>query len=97
MSNKYTFYTCPYCKEEYSEPVDLAHCILRCEEKKKREEEEVKRAKLKAEKDARYKEIVDAYENFEELRDKYVDDYGSFTFKTGNGAGSVWRWVFDEE
>jgi biopolymer transport protein ExbD len=65
--------------------------------KVRKEEEEAKRAKLKAEKDVRYKEIIDAYENFEELRDKYVDDYGSFTFKTGNGVGSVWRWVFDEE
>lgn len=45
-------------------------------------EAEERAAKLKAEKDARYKEVIDAYENFEELREKYVDDYGSFTFKT---------------
>lgn len=53
--------------------------------KKEAEEAEAKKAKLKAEKDARYKEVIDAYENFEELREKYVEDYGSFTFtSTGN-------------
>lgn len=81
MEKKHVFYTCPYCKEEYSEPSDLAHCILSCEEKKRIEEKAAKEAKLKAEKEARYKEVIDAYENFEELRSKYVDDYGSFTFK----------------
>lgn len=52
--------------------------------KAKETEKEAKAAKLKAEKDTRYKEVVNAYENFEELRNKYVDDYGSFTFKTTN-------------
>lgn len=48
----------------------------------KKEEEEAKKAKLAAEKQKRYDAIVSAYERFEELRTKYVDDYGSFTFKT---------------
>ena len=58
--------------------------------KAKKEEEEAKQAKLKLEKDARYKEVIDAYENFEELRSKYVEDYGSFTFKTS----SMLHWWF---
>ena len=66
-------------------------------EARKKAEKEEREARLKAEKDARYKEVLDAYENFEELRDKYVNDYGSFTFRTNNGTSSVWRWVFDEE
>lgn len=52
--------------------------------------------KLNAEKDARYKEVINAYENFEELRNKYVEDYGSFTFKTPNGTSTLWNWVFNE-
>lgn len=75
-------YVCPYCKEEHETPSSFAHCILDCEEKIKIEEEAKQKAKLAAEKEARYKEVVDAYENFEELRIKYVDDYGRFTFKT---------------
>jgi hypothetical protein len=50
----------------------------------KKEEEEAKRVKLEAERKARYKEVVDAYENFEKLRSEYVDDYGCFTFKSEN-------------
>jgi hypothetical protein len=94
MNDINMFYTCPYCKEEYSAPADLAHCILSCEEKKRIEEAEAKKAKLAAEKEARYKEVVDAYENFEELRDKYVDDYGSFTFETGSGLFSMRNFLF---
>lgn len=56
----------------------------------KREEEETKQAKLRAEKDARYKEVIDAYENFEELRAKYVEDYGKFTFSTPNSTSTFW-------
>lgn len=90
MEKKNAFYTCPYCKEEYSAPADLAHCILNCEEKKKIKEQEEKKAKLKAEKDARYKEVIDAYENFEELRSKYVEDYGSFTFTRKGSTPTIW-------
>ena len=63
--------------------------------KAKKEEEEIKLAKLVAEKDSRYKEVVDAYENFEELRSKYVNDYGSFTFKStksNNTDNHSWFW-----
>ena len=90
MEKKNAFYTCHYCNEEYSAPADLAHCILNCEEKKKIKEQEEKKAKLKAEKDARYKEVIDAYENFEELRSKYVEDYGSFTFTRKGSTHTIW-------
>ena len=59
----------------------------------RKEEEEAKRVKLAAEKDARYKEVIDAYENFEELRSKYVDDYGSFTFKYTSGDADLCDWA----
>jgi DNA polymerase II large subunit len=95
MKKNDTFYTCPYCKEEYAEPSDLAHCILNCEARIKTEEKEKKRAKLEAEKKARHKEVTDAYENFEELKTKYVNDYGSFTFeRTKNADAETCDWVF---
>lgn len=59
----------------------------------KKEEEEAKKAKLAAEKEARYKEVINAYENFEELRMKYVNDYGQFTFEhKGKGDSHSWFW-----
>ena len=85
MEKKNTLYACPYCKKEHETPGSLARCILVCEDKIKMEEE----AKLAAEKDARYQEVVHAYENFEELRSKYVEDYGRFTFKTKSNDEEV--------
>lgn len=46
---------------------------------------------LVAEKETRYKEVIDAYENFEELRAQYVEDYGSFTFKTTSNLPHWWN------
>lgn len=60
-------------------------------EARKKAEAEERNARLRAEKDARYKEIIDAYENFEELRSKYVEDYGSFTFKTTSNLPHWWN------
>lgn len=56
-------------------------------ERRDQEEEE----KLIAEKEARYKEVIDAYDNFEELRSKYVEDYGSFTFRTTSNLPHWWN------
>jgi hypothetical protein len=47
----------------------------------KREEEEAKQAKLEAEKQKRYDEVVEAYERFAKLKAAYVDDYGYFYAK----------------
>lgn len=58
-------------------------------EARKKAETEERNAKLRAEKEARYKEVIHAYESFEELRAKYVDDYGCFTFETKNKNGDA--------
>ena len=87
-------YTCPYCKGEHETPGSLARCILVCEDKIKIEEEAKQKAKLAAEKEARYKEVIDAYENFEELRGKYVNDYGRFTFEPKCTDGDLCDWIF---
>lgn len=76
---KNAFYTCPYCKEEYSEPADLAHCILSCEEKKRIEEEKLKKEQLAAEKEIRMKEIEEAEKHYRELLTAFVKDYGSYS------------------
>lgn len=61
----------------------------------KKEEEEAKQAKLQAEREARYNEVINVYKQFEELRSKYVDDYGYFTFETtksGSDDSFDWFW-----
>ena len=76
---KNAFYTCPYCNTEYGSPVDLAHCILSCEEKKKVEEEKLKQEKLAFEKEARIKEIEAAEKHYRKLVAAFVKDYGSYS------------------
>lgn len=61
----------------------------------KKEEEETKKAKLAAEKQDRYDEIVAAYKHFEKLRDQYVDDYGYFTFETKNKKDGSHSWYWN--
>lgn len=87
-------YTCPYCKGEHETPGGLARCILDCEEKKKIEEEAKQKAMLAAEKEARYQEVIHAFENFDELRSKYVEDYGRFTFELKCEDGDLCDWIF---
>lgn len=95
-----TFYACPYCNEEYVSPVDLAHCILSCEEKKKKEEERKKAEKLAAEKDTRYQEVLDAKENYLQLVSAYINDYGAITIKNDSSelesifGSKPWHWWF---
>lgn len=91
MEKKNALYICPYCKGEHETPGSLARCILVCEDKIKMKEEAKQKAKLAAEKAARYKEVIDAYENFEELRIKYVDDYGQFTFEHKGNHDWFWK------
>ena len=62
-------------------------------ETRKKAEAEERKAKLAAVKEARYKEVIDAYENYEELRSKYVDDYGCFTFSTKKEDGEECQWL----
>ena len=64
-------------------------------EARKKAEAEERNAKLKAERDARYKEVIHAYENFEELRSKFVEDYGYFTFETTNKNKDSHSWFWN--
>jgi hypothetical protein len=61
----------------------------------RKEEEEAKKAKLEAEKQSRYDEIIAAYKHFERLRSEYVDDYGYFTFETTNKNKDSHSWFWN--
>jgi hypothetical protein len=76
---KTNFYTCPYCNKEYTEPSELAHCILSCEDKKKQEEEERKKTQLAAERETRMKEIEAVEKHYYELVQSYIKDYGNYS------------------
>ena len=61
---------------------------------RKQAEKEEREAKLRAEKDARYKEVIDAYENYKELKNQFIDDYGYFTFNSDGITFSLGDFFF---
>lgn len=61
----------------------------------RKEEAEIKKQKLEAEREARYKAVVDAYKTFEKLRSEYVNDYGYFTFESSNNKGDSHSWFWN--
>ena len=69
---------------------DLEKMLKELKEELERREQE-RQDILAAEKETRYKEVIAAYENFEELRSKFVEDYGSFTFKTTSNLPHWWN------
>lgn len=96
MKKNDTFYTCPYCKEEYTEPGDLARCILSCETRIKAEEEEKRKAKIAAEKEVRKKEVDEAIVKCKELIKAYMHDYGIYSFNSEEDSffsSKFWNWV----
>lgn len=64
-------------------------------EARKKAEAEARNAKLRAERETRYNEVVAAYKTFEDLRSKYVDDYGYFTFETRNDKNGSHSWFWN--
>ena len=84
-----TFYVCPYCKEEHTNPSDLAHCILACEDRIKREEEERKQAELAITKEARKKELDEAFEKWNKLKNAFIRDYGCYSTSTSESFKDI--------
>ena len=64
-------------------------------EARKKKEAKERNEKLRAERDVRYKEVICAYEKFEELRSKFVDDYGYFTFETTKKKDDSHSWFWN--
>ena len=81
-------------EQQYLEAEKTTKMLLEKFLQAKREEEEKQRAKLIAEKESRYKEVVDAYDNFEELKNKFVEDYGAFSFRSEKNGYITHLWDF---
>lgn len=73
-------YKCAICGEPYDDVPSRMNCEMKCLKKKQEEEKKAAEAKKKAEKDARQQEVSAALDNAYALINKYVEDYGSFTY-----------------
>lgn len=73
-------YKCAVCDEVYDSIAQRTKCEQAC--LKKQEEEERKAAELKKaeEYEARKNEVDDAFNKAYELKDKFVQDYGRYTY-----------------
>lgn len=77
-------YKCSFCNKEYDNPVDRAKCELNCDAKIRIEKENIRKEKLKKEKDARYSEIIEESKKMKDMISNYIKDYGDFSFKSDN-------------
>ena len=61
----------------------------------KQEEEDRRKAQLALEKEARTKEVDEAYDNYVSLLNKYVEDYGSYSIvREHSKAFDPYKWWF---
>lgn len=79
-------YKCAVCGTIYDEIQARTNCEMKCIKKKQEEEKKAAEAKKKAEKEARKKEVNEAFENALKLRDAYAKDYGYYEYER-NDAG----------
>lgn len=58
-------------------------------DKAKKEEEETRQEKLRAEKEARIKEVNEAFEKWDELRKRFISDYGYYSTSTSESFKDI--------
>jgi hypothetical protein len=66
--------------------------------KAKKEEEDTKQAKLAAERDARYQEVMDAKDKYRQLVSAFINDYGAIIIENNSDdwqfLDKPFRWWF---
>ncbi|MGN5457052.1 MAG: hypothetical protein ACI4XN_13730 [Candidatus Kurthia intestinigallinarum] len=73
-------YKCGICGKEHPSIAERMKCEQACLKKKEEEEKQAIEAKKKAEKDARAAEVTQAIEHAAELLNKYINDFGSYSY-----------------
>lgn len=73
-------FKCAICGKEYEDIESRIDCETTCLCKRKEAEVKKKELELAAEQNKRKSEVDAAYENYLELKDAYVKDYGVYTY-----------------
>ena len=74
-NNTAPIYKCAFCGKRYKSAVDRANCEIECDKQIKKRTQEEKEKKLLAEKEARLKEVNEAYNHYVELKKQFNKDY----------------------
>lgn len=90
MDNKVT-YKCAVCGEVYGSIAQRMNCEQTCLKKQEEEERKAAESKRAAEREARKQEVDDAFNKAYALKDKFVKDYGRYTYNkpTSNSLDGV--------
>lgn len=72
-------YKCEFCGKTHDSADSYVYCVTRCGNRVKEEARKAKESKLKAEKQARMREVAKAKEAYETLLNQYERDYGDST------------------
>ena len=84
-------YKCAVCETWHPDIVSRARCEIACTEKKAEEERKAAELKKEAEYAERKAEVDAAFNKAYELKDKFVNDYGRYTYRkpTSNAFDGV--------
>ena len=84
-------YKCGICGKSHTDVLSRAKCEITCTEKKAEEERKAAKLKKEAEYADRKAEVDAAFNKAYELKDKFVNDYGRYTYRkpTSNAFDGV--------
>lgn len=91
-------YTIEELEDQYKKNEEIQRALKEQIEQKKKEEKELREAKLALEKETRKKEVDDAITNAKTLMQKYINDYGIYSFISSNDDeifnSRFWNWMY---
>ena len=77
-------YKCGICDTEHDSIAERAACEMACLKKKEEEAKKAAEAKKQAEKKVREAEVTHAIDVAYDLMDKFIADYGTYTYKNND-------------
>lgn len=87
-------YKCEICNKEYENIKDRVECETKCLKERELAEEKRKAAELEAKKESRKAEVEMAFENYMELLNKYIEDYGIYSSRKCSSLFPHWTDFF---
>ena len=87
-------YKCAVCNTWHPDIISRANCEIECMKKKAEEERQAERRKKEAEYSTRKEEVDKAFDKAYGLKEKFVADYGHYTYgwsSTTTEQPSIWR------
>ena len=88
-----TIFKCGICQKVYSDVEERMHCEAKCLQERKDAERRLEARRLLEEQKTRQQEVSDSYRKYVELREAYLNDYGT-SYIPDVGLTSVLKNIF---